>query len=72
MCEESMAVSVKMNVSLLCYVVLWCVEGRTVFFPRLRSYGVLTSNSNELPVRAFATGCWCWVPVLALVLALVL
>ena len=29
---------------------------------------VLTSNNNELPVRAFETGCWCWcrVPVLVL------
>ena len=31
-------------------------------------YGVLISNNNELLVRAFETGCWCWcrVPVLVL------
>ena len=22
--------------------------------------GALTSNNNELPARAFETGCWCW------------
>ena len=33
---------------------------RRTLFPQIASYGVLTSNNNELPVRAFETGCWCW------------
>ena len=33
----------------------------------LPKYGALISNNNELPARAFETGCWCRVPVVALV-----
>ena len=36
------------------YVLRTCV-----LFPRKQSYGVLTSNTNELPVHAFEKGCWC-------------
>ena len=38
--------------------------------PDSDSYGVLTSNNNELAVQAFETGCRCRVLVLAVVLAL--
>ena len=32
--------------------------------PQIEKLWGLTSNSNELPVRAFKAGCWCWVPAL--------
>ena len=41
---------------------------KLILFPQIAKLWALTSNNNELPARAFEAGCWCWAPVLALVL----
>ena len=43
---------------------------KCVFSPDSDSYGVLTSNNNELAVHAFETGCRSRALVLAVVLVL--
>ena len=48
---------------------IWVYAGVNFHFhfsPDGEAIGVLTSINNELPARAFETGCWCWVPALVL------
>ena len=38
------------------------------FFPQIAKLWGSNFKKSELPVRAFETGCWCWAPVLVMVL----